>query len=187
MTLSSNFKNRWALSDSACKTVSDWRIKKFWKNSSLWQSDLVGVLLLQGSQNRNFTHPIFESDFDCLTGKNRLHANSLPSPIASDKNKNLQRKKKKCRIFYIFFSILKNKNLLRIKALDQRKKSSKKKTFFFNFNFLKNWYKTKVLYSIHRLASYRLEWTSSRPITEVKLGRARLVLTWVTGWEYLVR
>ena len=28
---------------------------------------------------------------------------------------------------------------------------------------------------------------SSRPITEVKLGRAGLVLTWVTGWEYLVR
>ena len=54
-----------------------------------------------------FTHPIFESDFDCLTGKNRLHANSLPSPIASDKNK----------------------NLLRIKAPDQRKKI-RKKTFF---------------------------------------------------------
>ena len=26
-----------------------------------------------------FTHPIFESDFDCLTGKNRLHANSFLS------------------------------------------------------------------------------------------------------------
>jgi len=26
-----------------------------------------------------FTHPIFESDFDCLTGKNRLHANLLLS------------------------------------------------------------------------------------------------------------
>ena len=49
-----------------------------------------------------FTHPIFESDFDCLTGKNRLHANSLPSPIASDKHKNLQRKKK-CRIFFSTF------------------------------------------------------------------------------------
>ena len=53
-----------------------------------------------------FTHPIFESDFDCLTGKNRLHANSLPSPIASDKNKNLLRKK---NIFTFFFSILKIK------------------------------------------------------------------------------
>ena len=26
------------------------------------------------------THPIFESDFDCLTGKNRLHANPTPIP-----------------------------------------------------------------------------------------------------------
>ena len=39
-----------------------------------------------------FTHPIFESDFDCLTGKNRLHANSLLSLLASDKTKNLQKK-----------------------------------------------------------------------------------------------
>ena len=38
----------------------------------------------------------------------------------------------------------------------------------------------------YRLASYHLEYTSSRPITEVKLGRAGLVLTWVTGWEYSV-
>ena len=73
-----------------------------------------------------FTHPIFESDFDCLTGKNRLHANSLPSPIASDKNKNLLRKKK-LRFFFNF----KNKNLLRIKAPDQRKKIRKKRFFLF--------------------------------------------------------
>ena len=34
-----------------------------------------------------FTHPIFESDFDCLTGKNRLHANSLLSlsPLTNKK------------------------------------------------------------------------------------------------------
>ena len=51
-----------------------------------------------------FTHPIFESDFDCLTGKNRLHANSLPSPLASDKTKNLQ---KKC-FWNIFFAIWKH-------------------------------------------------------------------------------
>ena len=37
-----------------------------------------------------------------------------------------------------------------------------------------------------RLASYRVEYTSSRPITEVKLRRAELVLAWVTGWEYSV-
>ena len=34
-----------------------------------------------------FTHPIFESDFDCLTGKNRLHATLLLSPLASYKPK----------------------------------------------------------------------------------------------------
>ena len=39
-----------------------------------------------------FTHPIFESDFDCLTGKNRLHAFSLLSPLASDKPKTLPKK-----------------------------------------------------------------------------------------------
>ena len=34
-----------------------------------------------------FTHPIFESDFDCLTGKNRLQANSLlPSRLLQNKN-----------------------------------------------------------------------------------------------------
>ena len=52
-------------------------LKNFEKNSSLWQSDLVGVLVLQGAKNRNFTHPIFESDFDCLTGKHRILALSL--------------------------------------------------------------------------------------------------------------
>ena len=41
-------------------------------------------------------------------------------------------------------------------------------------------------YLTSRLASYRVEYTSSRSITEVKLRRAGLVLTWVTGWEYLV-
>ena len=40
-----------------------------------------------------FTHPIFESDFDCLTGKNRLHALSLLSPLASYKLKNFTKKK----------------------------------------------------------------------------------------------
>ena len=81
-----------------------------------------------------FTHPIFESDFDCLTGKNRLHANSLPSPIASDKNKNLLRKK---NIFTFFFSILKTK-LAKDQSSGPKKKNSKKKNvFFFNFKFLK--------------------------------------------------
>ena len=72
-----------------------------------------------------------------------------------------------------FFYFLKTK-------MDFRQK--KVKIIFSYFRYL-----TRFLYSAYRLASYRLELTSSRPITEVKLGRARLVLTWVTGWEYLVR
>ena len=35
-----------------------------------------------------------------------------------------------------------------------------------------------------RLRPYHVENTRSRPISEVKLRRAQLVLTWVTGWEY---
>ena len=38
----------------------------------------------------------------------------------------------------------------------------------------------------HRLRPYHVEYTSSRPITEVKQRRARLVLGWVTAWEYRV-
>ena len=33
---------------------------------------------------------------------------------------------------------------------------------------------------------YHVESTGSRPITEVKQRRARLVLGWVTAWEYRV-
>ena len=36
------------------------------------------------------------------------------------------------------------------------------------------------------LRPYHVEYTRSRPISEVKLRRAQLVLTWVTGWEYWV-
>ena len=32
------------------------------------------VYLASRARTFQFTHPIFESDFDCLTGKNRLHA-----------------------------------------------------------------------------------------------------------------
>ena len=39
---------------------------------------------------------------------------------------------------------------------------------------------------ISRLRPYHVEYTSSRPITEVKQRRARLVLGWVTAWEYRV-
>ena len=37
-----------------------------------------------------------------------------------------------------------------------------------------------------RLRPYHVESTGSRPITEVKQRRARLVLGWVTAWEYRV-
>ena len=36
------------------------------------------------------------------------------------------------------------------------------------------------------LGPYHVESTGSRPITEVKQRRARLVLGWVTAWEYWV-
>ena len=36
------------------------------------------------------------------------------------------------------------------------------------------------------LRPYHVENTGSRPITEVKQRRARLVLGWVTAWEYRV-
>ena len=50
---------------------------------------LVGVWVPQSCENRNFTHPIFESDFDCLTGKHRILALSLLPllpPIIQNKN-----------------------------------------------------------------------------------------------------
>ena len=39
---------------------------------------------------------------------------------------------------------------------------------------------------VPRLRPYHVESTGSRPITEVKQRRARLVLGWVTAWEYRV-
>ena len=53
-------------------------------------------------------------------------------------------------------------------------------------------FKSPSLYDVHvvrqgdRLRPYHVEYTSSRPITEVKQRRARLVLGWVTAWEYRV-
>ena len=37
-----------------------------------------------------------------------------------------------------------------------------------------------------RLRPYYVEYTGSRPITEVKQRRARSVLRWETAWEYRV-
>ena len=39
---------------------------------------------------------------------------------------------------------------------------------------------------IYRQRPYHVESTGSRPITEVKQRRARLVLGWVTAWEHRV-
>ena len=47
-------------------------------------------------------------------------------------------------------------------------------------------FKTAFKTSISRLGPYHVEYTPSRPIWEVKQRRARLVLAWVTGWEYRV-
>ena len=40
--------------------------------------------------------------------------------------------------------------------------------------------------SVCRQRPYRVESTGSRPITEVKQRRARLVLGWVTAWKHRV-
>ena len=47
-------------------------------------------------------------------------------------------------------------------------------------------YKSSIKQLNVRLRPYHVEYTSSRPITEVKQRRARLVLGWVTAWEYRV-
>ena len=49
------------------------------------------VYIASRARTTIFTHPIFESDFDCLTGKNHLHAQSLLSPIASDKHETFKK------------------------------------------------------------------------------------------------
>ena len=46
-------------------------------------------------------------------------------------------------------------------------------------------YKRTVL-AVCRQRPYHVESTGSRPITEVKQRRARLVLGWVTAWEHRV-
>ena len=46
------------------------------------------------------------------------------------------------------------------------------------------YHKTFIFIVYIRLRPYHVENTRSRPISEVKLRRAQLVLTWVTGWEY---
>ena len=43
-----------------------------------------------------------------------------------------------------------------------------------------------ILFTVCRQRPYHVESTGSRPITEVKQRRARLVLGWVTAWEHRV-
>ena len=47
-------------------------------------------------------------------------------------------------------------------------------------------YKYRAANAHFRLRPYHVENTGSRPITEVKQRRARLVLGWLTAWEYRV-
>ena len=47
--------------------------------------------------------------------------------------------------------------------------------------------KAKVFTPLSPTAIYHIENTGSRPITEVKQRRARLVLGWVTAWEHRVQ
>ena len=47
-------------------------------------------------------------------------------------------------------------------------------------------YKSPICSFLPCLRPYHVEYTGSRPITEVKQRRAWLVLGWVTAWEYQV-
>ena len=44
----------------------------------------------------------------------------------------------------------------------------------------------KLFFNYQRQRPYHVEYTGSRPITEVKQHRARIVLGWVTAWEHRV-
>ena len=62
------------------------------KNRTTWRTLFHGESEIRwwvclGSKSSNFTHPIFESDFDCLTGKHRILALLSPSPLASNNTK----------------------------------------------------------------------------------------------------
>ena len=48
------------------------------------------------------------------------------------------------------------------------------------------YHQVEFVRSFYRLRPYHVECTGSRLITEVKQRRARLVLGWVTAWEYRV-
>ena len=87
---SSNLNFSTSDSDSTCSILLEYRLKILDKKCTFGlPGGLVGVWVPQSCENRNFTHPIFESDFDCLTGKHRILALSLLPllpPIIQNKN-----------------------------------------------------------------------------------------------------
>ena len=91
-------------SDSTCSILLEYRIKFLHKKCTFGlPGGLVGVWVPQSCENRNFTHPIFESDFDCLTGKHRILALSLLPllpPIIHKKNL----KNHTCTVYYSYSS-----------------------------------------------------------------------------------
>jgi len=52
--------------------------------------------------------------------------------------------------------------------------------------YLKNMIVYKFLFTYYRQRPYHAEYIGSRPITEIKQRRARLVLRWGTAWEHRV-
>ena len=68
---------------------------------------VVAASIASRARTTIFTHPIFESDFDCLTGKNHLHhLQSLLSLIASDKHKSIMKSKhpSQCMFLLIYYN-----------------------------------------------------------------------------------
>ena len=76
-----------------------------------------------------------------------------------------------------------------VEALKEKYLLQLKNTIFFvildKFVLLR-YIQTGKFYNNCWIRPYHVEHTSSRPITEVKQHWAKLVLGWVTAWEYLV-
>ena len=78
-----------------------WKKHHFWPNKkSRFERDSTPKLASRSAKQGgvltlkiyNFTHPIFESDFDCLTGNDRFQALLSHSPLASYNLKQKTRK-----------------------------------------------------------------------------------------------
>ena len=59
-------------------------------------------------------------------------------------------------------------------------------SFFLSFSLFSVIFMKVIFSLVFRQRPYHVENTGSRPITEVKQRRARLVLGWVTAWEHRV-